>query len=324
MDNIKAVLQNKVSRRKFISGVGAGVGVTAAATLAAGCGNSSTTTAPTPPTTPAPTVQTYTNVDVLNFALNYEYLEAEFYLRAVTGQGLGAADIGTGAGAVTGGTQVAFVTPAIQQYAVELAGHEQLHVQFLRKTITAIGGTPVDRPAIDFTNAFNAAASAAGIGAAFNPFDNENDFALGAFLFIDVGVTAYNGAAPLLVRDANYAAVLSGAGGIVAVEAYHGGLIRYLINSLGAATPSILANANLISTLRGKASSSVTGTTSGAAETSLSSSSLVPADSTNSLAYTRNPSQVLHIVYLDPTAGIVSSGGFYPNGLNGNIKTSLS
>jgi len=322
MDNIKAVLQNKVSRRKFISGVSAGIGVTAAATLAAGCGNSNTaaTTTPTPAPT-APTVQTYTNVDILNFALNLEYLEAEFYLRAVTGSGLAAADIGTAAGAVTGGTQVAFATPAIQQYAVEVAGHEQLHVQFLRKTITALGGTPVDRPQIEFTGAFNAAAVAAGIGTAFNPFDNENDFVLGSFLFEDVGVTAYNGAAALIVNDANYAAVLSGAGGIVAVEAYHAGLIRYLIAALG---PTYITIANQISTLRGNASSSVTGASSGAAEMQISSSSLVAADSKTSLAYTRNASQILHIVYLNATAGVVSSGGFFPKGLNGNIKSSLS
>ncbi len=321
MDNIKAVLQNKVSRRKFISGVGAGVGVTAAATLAAGCGNSSPAAPTTPAPAPAPAVQTYTNVDILNFALNLEYLEAEFYLRAVTGSGLATADIGTAPGTVTGGTQVAFKTPAIQQYAVEVAGHEQLHVQYLRSTIKALGGTPVDRPAIDFTNAFNAAAVAAGIGAAFNPFDNENDFVLGSFVFEDVGVTAYNGAAPLIVNDANYAAVVSGAGGIVAVEAYHAGLIRYLINGLGATYITI---ANQISTLRGNASNSVTGTSSGAAETPISSSTLVAASSSTSLAYTRNASQVLHIVYLNATAGVVSKGGFFPNGLNGNITTSLS
>ena len=322
MDNIEAVLENKVSRRKFISGVGAGVGITAAATLAAGCGSSSTPAATTPPPAPAPTITAVSNADILNFALNLEYLEAEFYLRAVTGNGLAAADIGTSPGAVTGGTQVTFATPAIQQYAVEVAGHEQLHVQFLRKTITAIGGTPVDRPQIDFTNAFNAAAVAAKIGPAFNPFDNETDFVLGSFVFEDVGVTAYNGAAPLIVNDANYAAVLAGAGGIVAIEAYHAGLIRYLVNSLGAST---IATANLISDLRGAASASVTGTSSGAAETHVSSSSLVAASTDgNSLAFTRNASQVLHVVYLNATAGVVSSGGFFPNGMNGNIKTSLS
>jgi len=60
---------------------------------------------------------------ILNFALNLEYLEAEFYLRASTGGGLAASDTyGLGVqGAVTGGRAVTFDTPAIQQYANEIS-----------------------------------------------------------------------------------------------------------------------------------------------------------------------------------------------------------
>ena len=318
MDKLKEVMQDKVSRRRFIKGVSAGMGAAAAVSFAAGCGGSSstttaaaTTTAPT--TTAAPA---FTDLDILNFALNLEYLEAEFYLRAVTGNGLATADIGTSPGAVTGGTQVTFQTPAIQQYAVEIAGHEQLHVQTLRAAIKNAGGTPVDRPAIDFTNAFNGAASAAGIGNTFNPFDNESDFVLGSFVFEDVGVTAYNGAGALIVDKTT---VLPAAGGIVAVEAYHAGLIRTLLVYLGGA---YVTNANKISTLRGLASSAASGAYAG--ETALSTSTVVAADSTNSLAYARTTDQVLHIVYLAATAGVVSKGGFFPNGINGIFAATKS
>jgi hypothetical protein len=319
MDNLKSVIRNKVSRRRFITGVSAGMGAAAAVSLAAGCGGgNSTTTAPTTaPTTSSPSGGGVTDADILNFALNLEYLEAEFYLAATTGSGLATADIGTAPGTVTGGAAVPWQTYAIRQYAMEIAQQEMQHVQDLRALITEIGGTPVDRPTIDFTNAFNAAAAAAMIpGGVFNPFDNENDFVLGSFVFEDVGVTAYHGAGTLITDKTK---VLPAAGGIQAVEAYHAATIRSLLVGFGGA---YVTNANLISTLRGAASAVVTGGT-GAAETMVSASTIVAADS-NSIAYDRNTDQVLHIVYLNATAGVVKSGGFYPNGMNGTISATAS
>ncbi len=313
MTHIKEVLTNKVSRRKFISGVSAGLGASAAVSFAAGCSGSSSSSTPTPSPAPAPT---YTDADILNFALNLEYLEAEFYLRAVTGQGLATADIGAMPGAVTGGAIVPWKTPAIQQYAVEIANHEQTHVQFLRAAITAEGGKPVDRPAINFTDAFNTAASAANIGSSFDPFADENSFIVGSFVFEDVGVTAYNGAGPLLT---NKTVNLAAAGSIVAVEAYHAGLIRTLLVYLG---QTYINYADQIATLRTSADIAVTGGTS--AETPLSTTAIVNAPSGTSVGYSRTTDQVLHIVYLNTKPGITSKGGFFPNGLNGTITASAS
>ncbi|HLH36716.1 MAG TPA: ferritin-like domain-containing protein [Alloacidobacterium sp.] len=289
---------SSISRRSFLAGAGASAGATAVV-LATGCGGGHHSN-PTPNPTP-----TLTDADYLNFALNLEYLEAEFYLRAATGAGLSDADVGSNAGAVSGGTQVAFKTPAIQQYAMEIANDELAHVRFLRK---ALGSAAVSRPAIDLTNSFNAAAMAAGIGASFNPFADENSFLVGAFTFEDVGVTAYHGAAGLLTDKNNLAA----AAGILATEAYHAGEIRTLITQLG---DPYVTFANQISTLRA--------TAGGGAETMLSGNGIVAADS-NSISYDRTPSQVLHIVYLNAMAGTVSSGGFFPSGLNGTIKATVS
>ncbi len=298
MDSIHATGRKALSRRGFLSGLGMTAGSAATIALAAGCGSGKKST-----TTPPPT--TLTDADILNFALNLEYLEAEYYLRAATGVGLSDADAGSGAGAVTGGTQVVFKTPAIQQYAMEIANDELAHVRFLRK---ALGSAAVSRPAIDLTNSFNAAASAAGIGAAFNPFADEDSFIVGAFTFEDVGVTAYHGAAGLLTDKTNLAA----AAGILATEAYHAGEIRTLLTELD--TPFI-TYANQISALRASAG--------GGNETTLSGSSIVAADS-NSISYDRTTDQVLHIVYLSAAAGVVSKGGFFPNGLNGTITATAS
>ncbi|HEX4028987.1 MAG TPA: ferritin-like domain-containing protein [Terracidiphilus sp.] len=300
MNTIHAIEQRRVSRRSFLSGLGLTAGASAAAITLAGCGGSSNSSTSTPPPT-----TTLTDADVLNFALNLEYLEAEFYLRAATGTGLSSTDAGSGAAAVTGGAQVPFKTQAIQQYAMEIANDELAHVRFLR---TALGSAAVSRPAIDLTGSFNAAAMAAGIGASFDPFTDEDSFLVGAFTFEDVGVTAYHGAAGLLTSKAN----LGAAAGIMATEAYHAAEIRTLIAGLGGA---YVTYANQISALRAQAG--------GGNETTVSGSTIVAAD-TNSIAYDRTTDQVLHIVYLNATAGVVKSGGFFPAGLNGKIAASAS
>jgi hypothetical protein len=116
--------------------------------------------------------QAITDADILNFALNLEYLEAEFYLAAVGRQpSYGVTGAGT-QGTVTGGRAVNFTTSEIRQYAEEIAADEEAHVRFLRQ---ALGSAAVARPAINFTDAFNAAARLAfnNQSATFDPFANE-------------------------------------------------------------------------------------------------------------------------------------------------------
>jgi Ferritin-like domain len=299
LEQLHELIGRGVSRRKFLAGLGYGAGSAAALTLATSCGGNGMSTG----TEPAPTV--LTDVDILNFALNLEYLEAEFYLRAATGSGLSDADAGPNAGAVTGGAEVPFKTPALEQYAMEIANDELAHVRFLR---SALGTAAVSRPQIDLTNSFNTAAMAAGIGPAFNPFADENSFLVGAFTFEDVGVTAYHGAAGLLSSKA----YLQAAAGIMATEAYHAAEIRTLIVELGGA---YVTYANQISALRAAAG--------GGNEVMVSGNTIVAGDS-NSIAFDRTTDQVLHIVYLNAMSGAIKSGGFYPAGLNGLITATAS
>jgi hypothetical protein len=246
---------------------------------------------------------------ILNFALNLEYLEAEFYSFAVHGHGLPVAmTTGNGDhGAVKGGHQVPFKSGLVRGLAQEIAIDEKDHVAFLRG---ALGSAAVAMPNINLKDSFTAAAQAAGLigkNQTFDPFANENNFLLGAFLFEDVGVTAYKGAAPLITNKT----YLEAAAGILAVEAYHAGSVRYslLSKNLGAATAKIAAaRDSLDGPVHDDQGASMNGMVN-----------VTPVDS-NGIAFSRNPGQVLNIVYLNPKA--VSKGGFFPCGVNGTINTS--
>ena len=106
-----------------------------------------------------------TDAEILNFALNLEYLESQFYHYAVFGTGLPAnlqSGVGT-QGAITGGRAVAFKDPVVAQYAKEIAQDEIAHVAFLR---AALGSAAVAQPQIDIggtdpNGAFSVAARAA-------------------------------------------------------------------------------------------------------------------------------------------------------------------
>ncbi len=252
-----------------------------------------------------------TDTDILNFALNLEYLEAQFYTLATTGQTIEQLGISTsGPNGAAGGTvtvksnpMVPFVTPLLQQFAMETANDEQNHVKFLR---SAIGASTVAMPNIDLMNSFNALAQAAGLGSSFDPFASETNFLLGAFIFEDVGVTAYHGAAGL-ISSKTY---LDKAAGILAVEAYHAGSIRLRVFAAGAAAQQASTQ---IAAARAKLDG--TGNDDIGVGVSDGAATIVDADQ-NAIAFSRRTAQVLSIVY----GGGSSGGAFFPNGLNGNIK----
>ena len=262
------------------------------------------------------------DADVLNFALNLEYLEAEFYLQAAFGRGLSDTDSGGGP-ASTGGRKLTYVgvtdkekalDAAVKAYIEEIAIDEENHVKFLRK---ALGSAAVARPQIDIGGvggAFEAAGKAASNNAlvGFDPYANSLFFLHGAFIFEDVGVTAYKGASPLITNPG----YLEAAAGILAVEAYHAGEVRTLLYSQKDVVVQGLKVSDIvqaISNLRGKVGG---GKDQGILNTpDNGKGNILPTDE-NSIAFSRSTAEVLPIVYLGGTG----KGGFLPNGLNGAIK----
>ena len=306
---IKRSAETAIDRRRLLSMAGiAGVGAAAALVTSAGPAAAESSNTATP-AAGAPS-----DASILNFALNLEYLEAEFYLRSTTGIGLpDSLTTGTGTrGNVTGGRSVPFKTAAIRKFAQEIASDEKQHVAFLR---SALGAAAVSRPAISLDASFTAAALAAGLivkGQTFDPYANELNFLFAAFIFEDVGVTAYKGAAPFIANKT----YLSAAAGILAVEAYHAGVIRTTLYAEGIQTPTVYASVQKISDARdsldGRSDDDQGIGTAAVAN-------LVPTDA-NSIAFGRTPDQVLNVVYLNSER--VRSGGFFPAGVNGSINTS--
>jgi hypothetical protein len=293
--------ENPDDRRRFLRSASvAGLGLVGAGLLA---GVEATSASASTDSTPI------SDGAILNFALNLEYLEAEFYSHAVYGHGLPSSLIhGKGhLGPVEGGREVPFKSGSIRQFATEIARDEYDHVAFLRK---ALGAAAVARPEINISTAFTAAATAAGLikkGQTFNVYANEDNFLLGAFIFEDVGVTAYKGAAPL-ISNKTY---LGAAAGILAVEAYHAATIRTVLYDRGLA-----ADANAISAARDSLDGS---SHDDQGITVRGKANIVPTDA-NGLAFGRTPGQVLNVAYLTPK--VANSGGFYPHGVNGQLHTS--
>jgi hypothetical protein len=269
---LEEVIAEAPNRRRFLNKIA--IASAGAAALHAGLLEGQTSAAPT-------------DADILNFALNLEYLEAEFYTVATTGKTIdqmGVTITGSGnQGAATGGSMVDFTNSSFPTAAIanQIADDERSHVTLIQQALTAAGAQPIAQPAINL--------NALGMG-----FGSVAQFLTLARAFEDVGVSAYAGAAPLISSKT----VLGYAAQILGTEAEHASNIRLQVAQLGVST-TLLDGVDVLPPPSGQNYFSV---------------------NNMGLVQTRTPGQVLYIVY--GFMANVTSGGFFPNGVNGTINTS--
>jgi len=300
-------------RRRFLQLAGT---ATVAFGLSA-CGGSdggSASPTPTPSSTPTPsptsTSTVALDVDYLNFALQLQYLSAQYFALGTTGSGI-AASLLTGKGTqgtVTGGAQITFSDAIFGQYAREIAANELALVGLLR---SAVGSAAVAaQPAIDLSSAvsggFTRLARAGGyIGPAdtFDAFASEQNFLLGAFILQDVMVSAYIGMVPSLTT----LIYINAAADILATKSHNAALIRQLLYARGTASRTAtdqLSNARDALDGASDIDQGVTGNATVA--------NVVPSN-VDGIVFGRSPGQVLNVLYTNHAA--VTGGGFYPNGV---------
>lgn len=283
-----------VGRRSLIARVGAG-GLGAAVLASAGVIGS---------TSPA-RAESF-DMEIMNFALNFEYLGAELYLHALYGSGLGETDttgVGT-KGTVSAGGPVPFVNVGIKSIIAKFALDEVGHVRFLRQQLGALA---IAEPTINLSTSWTVLALAAGViapGQTFDPFADENSLLIGAYVLEDVCVTALAGVAGLLTDKADVTAVA----GLLGTEAAQAGTVRTLLSFMdkGGVTDKI---SKLRATLSGVKDDFGTAVANDAYN--------IVSNDAHGLVFTRTPAQVLNIAY---GGGAAADFGFFPDRVNGTIN----
>jgi hypothetical protein len=149
-------------------------------------------------------------IEVLNFALLLEYLEAAFYEKGIE-------------------VRTTLIPEYRDQLAIATIGaHELQHVEFLIAAIKATGGTPIAKPKLDLSGG-----SGSGNGPFKDAFTNYTLFLAVAQTLEDTGVRAYKGQAGNLKGSGG---VLTAALNIHSVEARHASHIRLMRNKRGVAS----------------------------------------------------------------------------------------
>ncbi|XP_050364497.1 desiccation-related protein PCC13-62-like [Argentina anserina] len=265
-----------------------------------------------------------TDTDRVRFALNLEYLEAEFYLVGALGRGLDSTnpDYSNGGPPPIGGQKARLDDPDVARIIEEFAYQEVGHI---RAITSAVGGIP--RPLLDISSATFAKAFNKIVGYSlkppFNPYANSVNFLLATYAIPYLGLNGYVGTLPSLITSSSRELIAK----LLGVEGGQDAVVRSLLYkkanqkvvpyniTVAKFTNLISASRNLLGGCGNKDEGIILPNTMLGAENK-TTSNVLSADA-NSLAYPRTPAEILRVLYGSGDESV--PGGLFPKGANGAI-----
>ncbi|XP_062108843.1 ferritin-like catalase Nec2 [Humulus lupulus] len=265
------------------------------------------------------------DVDEIQFSLNLEFLEAEFFLYGALGNGLDrVAPELTKGGPPPIGARKANLDNLTGDVILQFALQEVGHLRAIQKTV---GGFP--RPLLNLSSSAFAKEVNRAFGRElrppFNPYENSLNFIIASYIIPYVGLTGYVGANQNLIEATSKRLVA----GLLGVESGQDAVIRALLYErremkVAPYDITVAEFTNRLSELRNKVGGAGLKDEGLVVPMALGaegrvSGNVLSADQ-NSLSYARAPKEILRIIY--GTGDERKPGGFFPNGANGKIARS--
>ncbi|KAF5806174.1 hypothetical protein HanRHA438_Chr05g0227361 [Helianthus annuus] len=263
-----------------------------------------------------------TDMDLLEFPLNLEYFEAEYFLFGSTGKGLDSVEPRLAAGGPRPiGAKQANLSLLIKDVITQFAYQEVGHLRAIKKIVKGFPRPLLNLSAQSFGTVMNAAVGKP-LSPPFDPYANDLNYLISCYVIPYVGLTGYVGANPKLESPVSRKLVA----GLLGVESGQDAVIRSLLyeqadEKVSPYKMTVGEFTQKISQLRDKLGKD------GVKDEGLDvpiqlgpekkTQGNVLAGDQDSLAYGRTPQEILRIVY--GTGDEKAPGGFYPKGGDGVI-----
>ncbi|KAL5996071.1 hypothetical protein ACLOJK_026144 [Asimina triloba] len=262
------------------------------------------------------------DIDKVQFALNLEHLEADFFLFGALGYGLDKVEPELASGGPPPlGAQKANLDEVTKKIIEEFGYQEVGHLRAIKSTV---GGFP--RPLLDLSSHHFAAifdnAFGHSLSPPFDPYANSINYLLASYVIPYVGLVAYVGTNPNINGYVSKRLLA----GLLAVESGQDAVIRTLLYQradelVKPYNYTVAEFTERVSTLRNKLAEC--GVKDEGLLVSLpfgaenkTTSNILSADP-NSVAYSRTPAEILRVVY--GSGDESKPGGFLPKGGSGKI-----